>query len=87
MSTGSGTSGDRLEWKEMTENCTYAVPDYVVSIFWVFACSLMLFVIGAILFAGLKVTCEFIEDRRRTYLANKRIKLQNELLEKQKNET
>ena len=69
----------------MNENCTYAVPDYVISIFWFFISVVMISMIIGIIIFGLRILCEIYQERQEAYLANKRIKLQNELLERQKN--
>lgn len=71
------------------EECVKVVadtPDFVMTIFWIFLTVLMLAIILVIIIAGLNALAECYQDRRRAYLRNKQMKIELELLEKQKNE-
>lgn len=70
----------------MSENCVYPIPDYVVDIFWVFLTVAMVAVIFVIIATTVSVTLnnliEYYQDRKASYLRNKRTKLELELYEK-----
>lgn len=71
--------------EEECEKIVVNIPDYVITIFWVFVTVIMLAIIIAIIVFGLHALGECYHERREAYLRNKQIKLQIELLEKQKN--
>ena len=74
----------------MSETCTYSIPDYVVEIFWIFLSVAMIAVIFVIIAATVSVTLnnliEYYQDRKASYLRNKRIKLELEHYAKKQGE-
>lgn len=70
----------------MDKECLATVmPSYVVTIFWIFLSVIMLAVIAALIFIGLNVFIEVYQTKREDYLRNKKLKIELELLGKQKN--
>ena len=70
--------------KEECAKVIVDIPDYAITIFWIFVTVMMLAVILVIIVGGLKALIECYQDRRRAYLRNKQIRIELELLEKQK---
>lgn len=70
----------------MNKECLATVmPSYVVTIFWIFLSVIMLAIIVALVFIGLNVFIEWYQAKREDYLRNKKMKIELELLERQKN--
>ena len=70
------------------EDCAIVVndgiPDYVITLWWIFITIALVAGIIIIVGAFLNVLLEHVQDRRMAYLRNKQSELEIKLLEKQK---
>ena len=72
--------------KEVCTKVMVDIPDYIITMFWFLITVIMISIIIGIIIFGLHILGECYQERREAYLANKKYKLQIELLEKQNKE-